>query len=140
MKRRQTPKHPKVEAWVQPGSGKQPTDDPLTALREENQRLRIERTGFISEIEELKDEIARLRPTSGQRLQRSRSLTPILAGLASPPTKNKRTKKVQETAPHEGAEAMKDQTSEGTIFFDEPHFKASLLPLVVIPAMPRLGL
>jgi hypothetical protein len=37
------------------------TKDFVTVIREENQRLRIERVGFISRIEELQAELAQLK-------------------------------------------------------------------------------
>jgi len=58
---RRMPAEPKVESWAQSGSGKQPTKDFVTILREENQRLRIERAGHLSHIDELKAEIAQLK-------------------------------------------------------------------------------
>jgi hypothetical protein len=50
---------PKPAPWAQ--STSLPPIDHTVALREELQRMRIERAGFISEIEELKAEIARLK-------------------------------------------------------------------------------
>ena len=50
---------PKLEPWAQ--STSLPPIDHTVALREELQRMRIERAGFISEIEELKAEIVRLK-------------------------------------------------------------------------------
>jgi hypothetical protein len=50
---------PKPAPWAQ--SSPLPPIDRTIALREELQRMRIERAGFISEIEELKAEIVRLK-------------------------------------------------------------------------------
>jgi hypothetical protein len=76
------PIKPKVEAWAQ-GSGKQPIDDPATGLREELQRMRIERAGHLSHIEELKGEIARLK-AEGENLRAAVAALP----LPSPPKGN----------------------------------------------------
>jgi hypothetical protein len=58
-KQRRTLPEPKLEPWAQ--SSPPPPIDHTVALREELQRMRIERAGFISEIEELKAEIVRLK-------------------------------------------------------------------------------
>lgn len=104
-KQRRMPTEPKVESWAQPSSGKPPIDQ-LTALREENQKLKIERTGFISEIEELKTEIARLK-AEGENLRAAVAALP-LPPPPSPPEKPKTEAEqalddlTQETKPSKG--------------------------------------
>jgi len=59
-KQRRMPAEPKIESWAAGSDSRQPIDQ-LTALREENQKLKIERLAFISEAEELRAEIAQLK-------------------------------------------------------------------------------
>jgi hypothetical protein len=77
-KQRRMPAEPKVEAWAQTSTGKQVVDDPTIGLREEIQRMRIERVGFISEIAELKAAIVELR-------KERESLRDAIAKLPLPP-------------------------------------------------------
>ena len=42
-------------------------DDTIEALRDELQRVRIERAGFLSDLEELRSELARLRTENEAR-------------------------------------------------------------------------
>jgi len=44
-----------------PAEMKMETDDTITALRDELQRLRVERIGLMTDIQKLKAEVARLR-------------------------------------------------------------------------------
>jgi hypothetical protein len=57
------------------------TKDFVTIIREENQRLRIERIGFISRIEELQAEVARLKNEH----------TELTAAISALPTRPSRT-------------------------------------------------
>ena len=63
-------------------------DDTIDALRDELQRVRIERAGFLSDPEELKVELARLR-TENEGLR---------AELAAMPKGKRRAKKRQTEA------------------------------------------
>jgi hypothetical protein len=96
------PREPKIESWAQPGSGK-PSEEQIkraeekqareaeqeaAALerqdtdREELQKMRIERAGFLSEIEELKNRVANLNaplaPPSQSRTE-PQSIDPTMA-------------------------------------------------------------
>jgi chromosome segregation ATPase len=78
-KKRRMPE-PKVEAWARSASDKPPIDQ-LTALREELQRMRIERAGHLSHIEELRAEIERLKAES-ETLRGAVAALPLPPGTA----------------------------------------------------------
>jgi hypothetical protein len=80
-KQRRAPAEPKPAPWTQ--SSPLPPIDHAIALREELQRLCIERTGFISEIEELKAEIARLKD-EGKNLRAAVAALPLPAAEMKP--------------------------------------------------------
>jgi len=68
------PAEPKPAPWAQ--SSPLPPIDHTVALREELQRMRIERAGFVSEIEELKAEIVRLKD-EGENLRAAVAALPL---------------------------------------------------------------
>ena len=91
-KQRRMPVTPKVESWAQTSSDK-PSIDQLTALREENQKLKIERLGHINHIEELRGEIVRLK-TEAETMRAAIAALPI----PPPPVPPEKTKTDAERA------------------------------------------